>query len=91
MTPEMLARYVCMGCKVNTHIINEYYMINNVLWDYVADSNHDGMLCIGCVEARLGRKLTSKDFTTCPLNIQSIELGNRSERLMDRLNNTQSA
>lgn len=86
MSAELLARFICMGCGVNTHEINEYYMINKSTWYFVADSNPDGMLCIGCVEQKLGRKLTSKDFTTCPLNVESLQFGWRSERLMDRLN-----
>lgn len=28
----------------------------------------DGMLCLACTERRLGRRLTSRDFTRAPVN-----------------------
>ena len=42
----------------------------------------DGMLCIGCLEKRIGRKLRRQDFTDCPLN-EITET--KSLRLQDRL------
>jgi len=38
-----------------------------------------GMLCLGCLEARLRRPLTKADFLDCPLNQDPRE--RRSERL----------
>jgi hypothetical protein len=58
-------------------------MIWNWLWEELVPE-HEGMLCIGCLETRLGRKLTAADFTDCRLN----DLGwveERSDRLYDRL------
>ncbi len=41
-----------------------------------------GMLCIGCLEGRLGRKLCRQDFIACLLN---RERRRRSRRLTLRL------
>lgn len=76
----------CVDCGVDTH--NEYYMVRHHLWKYAGDIN--GMLCIGCLEDRLGRTLTFKDFLECPLNDINREEGQFfsshrcSERLLDR-------
>ncbi len=40
-------------------------------------------LCVGCLEERLGRRLTSYDFTDAPLN--AIALAVSTDRLVDRL------
>ena len=39
----------------------EMYMVRNALW--LKAGNADGCLCVGCLEARLGRKLRPKDFS----------------------------
>jgi len=41
------------------------------------------LLCIGCVEKRLGRILGPSDFTLCRLNLDPSE--SRSVRLKDRM------
>jgi hypothetical protein len=43
---------------------------------------HDDFLCIGCLEKRLGRKLTPDDFTNAPINRPDHW---HSDRLADRL------
>src|ERR1700732_1403224 len=42
-----------------------------------------GMLCIGCLEARVRRQLRPDDFCDCPLN-NSFD-ANKSQRLLARL------
>lgn len=78
-------RKFCVDCHVDTFAINEYYMVTDAVWLSVVSTKQDGMLCIGCLENRLRRKLVPDDFT-CAL-INSIEFrGNRmSPRLIDRL------
>lgn len=58
----------------------------------VLDTNEDyldeedcpsGMLCIGCLETRLGRTLERDDFIDFPINTDWEDY--RSERLQDRL------
>ena len=55
-------------------------MVTDAIWNKVV--GRKGMLCIGCLEARLGRTLISTDFTACPLNLES---NGKSPRLNDRL------
>lgn len=73
--------FICMDCTACTFCTDEYYMVTDQVWDSVADN---GMLCIGCLEARLGRTLTASDFTDCPLNI-SRTVYPKSQRLAARL------
>ncbi len=70
-----------MDCKKDTW--NEYYMLYSRVWKK-ANPKMKGKLCISCVEARLGRKLTKKDFTILLVNTEKIT---RSARLKDRLAN----
>jgi hypothetical protein len=78
--------FECLYCGVNTMHNNEYYMLNDDLWLEVTAStgtNGEGMACIGCVEERLGRRLTRKDFNLrVPLNNFYTW---QSERLQDRV------
>ena len=69
--------------EVRRLVIHEYYMIHESLWLSVMKCLC-GMLCIGCVESRLGRKLTPEDFTDCALNTEGF--GYKSARLANRLN-----
>lgn len=57
-------------------------MLHNDVW---AQANPDinGNLCIGCVEHRLGRKLTGADYLDEPIN--TTDKLRRSARLTDRL------
>ena len=52
------ARFECEAC--GRFCRDEYYMLRTELWRKVCRSND--MLCIGCVEDRLGRKLVPADF-----------------------------
>jgi len=58
--------FLCLDCGKDT-FRNEYYMLRNPVWKK-ANPKIKGMLCIKCVEKRLGRKLTKKDFADVPLN-----------------------
>lgn len=73
--------WLCLDCKENTFYIDEYYMLTLELWKQIHPADN-GMLCIGCVEARLGRPLVPADFSGCPLN---KETHNKSDRLLNRL------
>lgn len=99
-TEDRFKDFECLDCKVNTHFNNEYYMVHKDLWYKAVPpvndeefffhngtfyrSNPDGMLCIGCLESRLGRELVARDFTTAPINYfpnQSVRLKNRLGRI----------
>ena len=65
---RILKRFQCMDCGISTfHDDKNYYMLNNDLWKSIVP-NIDGMLCIHCVEERLGRKVKYDDFSDVPLN-----------------------
>lgn len=75
------AKWKCLDCSVDTGKIGEHYFIETDVWLSVVASNK-GMLCIGCLESRLGRKLSRKDFTDAFINYT----GTRSLRMLNRLN-----
>ena len=75
--------FLCLDCKVDTNAINEYYTLENEVW-LEANPADRGMLCIGCVENRLGRSLRRQDFMMdAPINLGYFD---QSERLLDRIN-----
>lgn len=77
----------CTDCNTNTREAHEYYMVNFDLWR--ASGAGEGMLCIGCLEDRIGRQLVPGDFIDAPINTDpEDELWERSPRLRNRLNNT---
>lgn len=69
--------YLCVDCKIDTCYVNEYYMVHDSLWPLEVD----GMLCVGCLEARIGRELVPTDF----LDISANYIGEFSPRLCDRI------
>lgn len=73
--------FECAACSINTLHINEYYMVTDEVWQ-AAWPRQRGMLCIGCLENRLGRELTASDFTDAPINRGVFDY---SERLAARL------
>lgn len=75
--------YICLDCKVDTHLINEYYILKDNIWLETGVGKHDGKLCIGCVENRIGRKLNKNDFLDIQLNFTN-DVCPRSERLINR-------
>lgn len=75
---QLLNSFIC-PCGFNT-LHAEYYMVHDGLWP-----NDAVMLCVGCLEDRLGRKLTYRDFTNAPVN--RLNFGTKSARLIDRLTN----
>jgi hypothetical protein len=74
----------CADCGYDT-ISDEYYMVRNAVWEralgHPIPNFDDTILCIGCLERRIGRTLTRYDFTNCPLNKDDPDW---SERLRDR-------
>lgn len=65
---DEMENFICLDCGVNTDEIGEYYMLTSEVWkEAVPDLT--GMLCISCVELRLGRQLWPEDFMDAPLNV----------------------
>jgi hypothetical protein len=75
-------KFKCIDCQIDTGRIHEHYFIKTDLWLTVMPSIN-GMLCIGCLEDRLGRMLTSSDFTNASINTAKYE--SKSQRLCNRL------
>lgn len=76
-----MKEFECVDCSVNTSSIDEYYMVQFDLWNSVMVHQNSGMLCIGCLEDRIGRKLTPEDFIDAPINYGCFGM---SERFKDR-------
>ena len=79
--------FKCMDCMRDTREMHEYYMVTEDLWDKATRNNLQdflGMLCVECIEKRIGRELEPNDFILCPLNLQNIDKG--SYLLRSRLN-----
>jgi hypothetical protein len=71
---------ICLDCRAQT-LFAEYYMVHEALW-HQANPAADGMLCVGCLEERIGRMLTSADFIDAPINNPHDR---KSDRLISRL------
>jgi hypothetical protein len=69
----------CQDCDADTLETGEYYLVHDEVWPI---DSQGGVLCIGCLEDRIGRRLVAADFTDCLLN---REWRGHSERLAARL------
>lgn len=76
---------LCDDCGFNTSH-SEYYMVKNPIWEEAQNKGIAQILCIGCLERRIGRKLVSNDFSDVPLNLM-IRDGSfsSSRRLLERI------
>jgi hypothetical protein len=85
----------CADCGAETlsdepGVPSEFYMVHNKVWRAAA-APRQGMLCVGCLEIRLGRQLCRSDFTDAMVNDLTIRNRRRwcwswrSKRLLDRL------
>jgi hypothetical protein len=68
----------CAICKMDTR--TEYYMVRNDIWEQYGC---EPLLCIGCLEARMGRGLMWYDFIDAPIN--QLDFFEKSDRLVNRL------
>lgn len=75
----------CVDCGVDTLLAGEYYMVKSEVWLLTGLDTRDGMLCVSCLENRIGRELTVHDFSDYPVN--TIPKLFRSDKLLSRLNN----
>lgn len=59
-------KYNCKDCDKDCFIENkDYYMITKELWKQYGVGK--GLLCLNCIEKRLGRKLIKEDIFDCCL------------------------
>jgi hypothetical protein len=61
-------RLPCNDCGVCVVGAGEYYMVAPDIWEKRLGLTWRDNLCIGCLEARLGRKLRQGDFISIPEN-----------------------
>jgi hypothetical protein len=81
----------CADCGVGTLTLHEWYMVRDEVWEEAWRGRRkwshaiDGqeVLCIGCLEKRLGRTLMADDFISAPCN--NPNKPNISQRLRNRL------
>lgn len=76
---------LCLDCAVDTMANREYYMVRDEVWERagMVDEHRRGYLCIGCLEQRIGRRLTPRDFADVLVNKMFREAS--SARLRSRL------
>lgn len=76
----------CLDCGADTFDLGEYYHVHDYLWQIAVGDEHAGMVCLGCLETRLGRRLTGADFTDAPVNWSDHPFTRpRSSRMLNRL------
>jgi hypothetical protein len=67
-------RWLCLDCRKNTLHTDDYYMLRNKLWrQIVPREQRHGMLCLSCMERRLGRPLCPGDFLKDNPNIDESD------------------
>jgi hypothetical protein len=86
----------CADCGIGTATLGEWYMVKDEVWEQAWGGRRKSwhgrvpgqeVLCIGCLEARIGRTLMACDFTDASVN--DPHENNISERLRDRLQRTE--
>lgn len=70
----------CQDCGVHVEDSGEYCMLHFRVW--MEASRGASMLCIGCIENRLGRRLTKADFD---MHYQQNTKPGKSARMIDRM------
>jgi hypothetical protein len=84
----------CADCGNGTIRLGEWYMVHDDVWEQAWHARKSWqvlpgqeVLCIGCLEQRLGRTLMACDFTDAPVNDPKQRC--MSKRLRDRLSATE--
>src|SRR5262249_19847375 len=77
----------CADCGAGTITLGEYYMVKDHVWAYAWAGQRRpwqlDILCIGCLEKRIGRTLMRCDFANAPVNNPTQD--DISDRLRARL------
>lgn len=60
------SKWLCVDCSRDT--THEHYFVNNSVWFGEAKMPETGMLCVQCIEGRIGRSLEPSDFTNAFIN-----------------------
>jgi hypothetical protein len=69
-----LAGLFCIDCRTDVAAIGQFYMLHDDIWVSRLKLNWHDNLCVGCLEARLGRKVRLADFDMgWPCNHRVVE------------------
>lgn len=71
--------YYCFDCEMNLFL--EWFTVHDSVWEQTGLGPQDGVLCVGCLEKRIGRRLSVSDFAETQNN-QPSEF--HSDRLLSR-------
>lgn len=82
MSSKSRKKFLCLDCNEDTGRSGEHYMLNDSTW-HLTGLKKFGMLCVCCVEKRIGRMLKASDFNNSYLN--NPRTGMISARLMNRM------
>jgi len=67
-TKREIKHFCCVDCGKDTFLDNkDYYMVTNEVWKKHGVGKN--MLCVDCMEARLGHKLRKDEITLCQQNL----------------------
>jgi hypothetical protein len=90
-----LSHTCCRDCGWDTYsdepgALTEWYLVTAKVWQAAMHGEPGGQLCIGCLEKRIGRRLTRADFVNHQIHDLSLQNLHpswswRSERLTGRL------
>jgi hypothetical protein len=89
MTTLPTTMIICRDCQ--TDMKADYCMLTDATWHQAApeftntEETGDELLCIRCLERRLGRELHFGDFTQCRLNQMVVYNPESSPLLRDRM------
>jgi hypothetical protein len=72
--------FSCHDCGVDTVEIGEYFMVHDSVWRKAGGGS---LLCIACLEKRLGREVDPRDFTLAACNLEMLHEG--SPRIRGRM------
>jgi hypothetical protein len=76
-------QYLCNDCGVDVIAAGEWYMAHPKVWEGELGSGWTDNLCIGCLEQRLGRRVTLFEDIG-PASDRPSEWKHISDRLLDR-------
>jgi hypothetical protein len=78
---QLDGRCIDCGTEVTFVVPDEFFMVHDELW-LRANPAGNGKLCVGCLEARIARKLEPADFIDAPINKRYDAM---TERLRSRI------
>jgi hypothetical protein len=61
--PKICRLFRCVDCAKDTSNSGEYYSVSKEVWAASGLAPDGGMLCLRCLEKRIGRELNGEDFT----------------------------